>query len=596
MLSLDNAFSQDELNEFHRRVMERLQIEDEEAVISYSAEPKLDGAAVSLLYEKGDLARAATRGDGTTGEDITHNIRTIASVPLRLLGKGYPSLLEVRGEVFMPRAGFRRFNERALKKGEKTFVNPRNAAAGSLRQLDPRLTAERPLDMYAYSVGQIGGGKMADRHSVILDQLQEWGVKVCPERRVVEGIEGCLDFYKDIGKRRDGLRYDIDGVVYKVDRLDYQRELGSVSKAPRWAIAHKFPAQEELTIVRDVEFQVGRTGAVTPVARLEPIFVGGVTVSNATLHNMDELHRKDVRVGDTVIVRRAGDVIPEVVRVVKKKGARRKAKVKTPTKCPVCGSKVVRIEDEAVARCTGGLFCEAQRSEALKHFVSRRALDIEGLGSKLIEQLVATGRIKTPADIFNLDRAELIEMERMGERSADKLLESIEKSKETTLSRFLYGLGIREVGEATATALASFYGKLEAIMNAGEEELQTVPDVGPVVASRIRAFFSESHNSDVIQRLRNYGVRWNESEPQTAPKDGPLDGKTFVLTGTLTAMTRDEAKDRIQALGGKVTGSVSKKTDYVVFGENPGSKLAKAQKLAVETIDQSGLEKLLTDQ
>ena len=596
MLSLDNAFSQDELNEFHRRVTERLQIEDEEAVISYSAEPKLDGAAVSLLYEKGDLARAATRGDGTTGEDITHNIRTIASVPLRLLGKGYPSMLEVRGEVFMPRAGFRRFNERALKKGEKTFVNPRNAAAGSLRQLDPRLTAERPLDMYAYSVGQIAGGKMADRHSVILDQLQEWGVKVCPERRVVEGIEGCLDFYKDIGKRRDGLRYDIDGVVYKVDRLDYQRELGFVSKAPRWAIAHKFPAQEELTTVRDVEFQVGRTGAVTPVARLEPIFVGGVTVSNATLHNMDELHRKDVRVGDTVIVRRAGDVIPEVVRVVKKKGARRKAKVKTPTKCPVCGSKVVRIEDEAVARCTGGLFCEAQRSEALKHFVSRRALDIEGLGSKLIEQLVAIGRIKTPADIFNLDRAELIEMERMGERSADKLLESIEKSKETTLPRFLYGLGIREVGEATATALASFYGKLEAIMNAAEEELQTVPDVGPVVASRIRAFFSESHNSDVIQRLRDSGVRWKESEPQTAPKDGPLDGKTFVLTGTLTAMTRDEAKDRIQALGGKVTGSVSKKTDYVVFGENPGSKLAKAQKLAVETIDQSGLEKLLTDQ
>ena len=596
MLSLDNAFSEDELNEFHRRVTERLQIEDEEAVISYSAEPKLDGAAVSLLYEKGDLARAATRGDGTTGEDITHNIRTIASVPLRLLGKGYPSMLEVRGEVFMPRAGFRRFNERALKKGEKTFVNPRNAAAGSLRQLDPRLTAERPLDMYAYSVGQIGGGKMADRHSVILDQLQEWGVKVCPERRVVEGIEGCLDFYKDIGKRRDGLRYDIDGVVYKVDRLDYQRELGFVSKAPRWAIAHKFPAQEELTTVRDVEFQVGRTGAVTPVARLEPIFVGGVTVSNATLHNMDELHRKDVRVGDTVIVRRAGDVIPEVVRVVKKKGARRKSKVKTPTNCPVCGSKVVRIEDEAVARCTGGLFCEAQRSESLKHFVSRRALDIEGLGSKLIEQLVAIGRIKTPADIFNLDRAELIEMERMGERSADKLLESIEKSKETTLPRFLYGLGIREVGEATATALASFYGKLEAIMNAGEEELQTVPDVGPVVASRIRAFFSESHNSDVIQRLRDSGVRWKESEPQTAPKDGPLDGKTFVLTGTLTAMTRDEAKDRIQALGGKVTGSVSKKTDYVVFGENPGSKLAKAQKLAVETIDQSGLEKLLTDQ
>ena len=596
MLSLDNAFSEDELRDFHRRVTERLDIGESKETLAYSAEPKLDGAAVSLLYEKGDLVRAATRGDGTTGEDITHNARTIASVPLRLFGKGFPSTLEVRGEVFMPRAGFEKFNELARQKGEKTFVNPRNAAAGSLRQLDPRLTADRPLDMYVYSVGQVVGGSLADRHSVILDQLQEWGLKICPEREAVVGIEGCLAFYQDIGQRRDTLSYDIDGVVYKVDRLDYQRQLGFVSKAPRWAIAHKFPAQEELTVVRDIEFQVGRTGAVTPVARLEPIFVGGVTVSNATLHNMDELHRKDVRVGDTVIVRRAGDVIPEVVRVIKKKGARRKAKVKAPTKCPVCGSKVVRIEDEAVARCTGGLFCEAQRSEALKHFVSRRALDIEGLCSKLIEQLVAIGRIKTPADIFNLDRDELIEMERMGEKSADNLLESIEKSKETTLSRFLYGLGIREVGEATANALASFYGKLEAIMSAGEDELQTVPDVGPVVASRIRAFFNETHNAEVIQRLRDSGVRWKESEPAAKATDGPLVGKSFVLTGTLTGMTRDDAKDRIQALGGKVTGSVSKKTDYVVFGENPGSKLAKAQKLTVETIDQSGLEKLLTDQ
>jgi DNA ligase (NAD+) len=596
MLSLDNAFSEDELRDFHRRVTERLGIEDAAHGLGYSAEPKLDGAAVSLLYQKGDLVRAATRGDGTTGEDITHNIRTINSVPLKLLGNGYPVILEVRGEVFMPRAGFQRFNELARKKGEKTFVNPRNAAAGSLRQLDPRLTAERPLDMYAYSVGQVEGGALADRHSIVLDQLQEWGLKICPERKVVDGIEGCLDFYQDIGNRRDSLSYDIDGVVYKVDRLDYQQQLGFVSKAPRWAIAHKFPAQEELTVVRDIEFQVGRTGAVTPVARLEPIFVGGVTVSNATLHNMDELHRKDVRVGDTVIVRRAGDVIPEVVRVVKKRGARRKAKVKTPSKCPVCGSKVIRIDDEAVARCTGGLYCEAQRSEALKHFVSRRALDIEGLGSKLIEQLVAIGRIKTPADIFSLDRDELIEMERMGEKSADNLLASIEKSRETTLSRFLYGLGIREVGEATASALASFYGKLEAIMKAEEEDLQTVPDVGPVVASRIRAFFGETHNAEVIQRLRDSGVHWKESEPTAKPSDGPLAGQTFVLTGTLIGMTRDEAKDRIQALGGKVTGSVSKKTNYVVYGDNPGSKLAKAQKLAVDTIDQSGLEKLLVDQ
>ncbi len=586
MLSLDNAFSEDELRDFHRRVTERLNIDDASDELSYSAEPKLDGAAVSLMYEQGELVRAATRGDGRTGEDITHNVRTIASVPLKLIGKGYPSLMEVRGEVFMPRAGFERFNELARQKDEKTFVNPRNAAAGSLRQLDPRLTADRPLDMYAYSVGQVDGGSLAGLQSAILDQLQQWGLKICPERKVVNGISGCLDYYQYVGKRRDALSYDIDGVVYKVDRLDYQDQLGFVSKAPRWAIAHKFPAQEELTVVRDIEFQVGRTGAVTPVARLEPIFVGGVTVSNATLHNMDELHRKDVRVGDTVIVRRAGDVIPEVVRVIKKKGARRKAKIKIPQKCPVCGSKVVRIEDEAVARCTGGLFCEAQRSEALKHFVSRRALDIEGLGSKLIEQLVAIGRIKTPADIFILDRDELIEMERMGEKSADNLLESIEKSKETTLSRFLYGLGIREVGEATASALASFYGKLEAIMGAQEEELQNVPDVGPIVASRIRAFFNESHNAEVIQRLRDSGVHWQDSKPATATTDGALAGKTFVLTGSLSGMTRDEAKDRIQALGGKVTGSVSKKTDFVLAGEKAGSKLEKARELGVPIISE----------
>ena len=596
MLSLDNAFSEDELRDFHRRVTERLDIDDANDELGYSAEPKLDGAAVSLMYEQGELVRAATRGDGTTGEDITHNVRTIASVPLKLIGNGYPSIMEVRGEVFMPRAGFERFNELARQNDEKTFVNPRNAAAGSLRQLDPRLTAERPLDMYAYSVGQVGGGSLAGLQSAILDQLQQWGLKICPERKVVNGISGCLDFYQYIGKRRDALSYDIDGVVYKVDRLDYQQQLGFVSKAPRWAIAHKFPAQEELTVVRDIEFQVGRTGAVTPVARLEPIFVGGVTVSNATLHNMDELYRKDVRVGDTVIVRRAGDVIPEVVRVIKKKGARRKAKIKTPQKCPVCGSKVVRIEDEAVARCTGGLFCEAQRSEALKHFVSRRALDIEGLGSKLIEQLVTIGRIKTPADIFNLDRDELIDVERMGEKSADNLLESIEKSKATTLSRFLYGLGIREVGEATAIALASFYGKLEAIMAAQEEGLQNVPDVGPIVASRIRAFFNESHNAEVIQRLRDSGVHWKDSKPAATTTDAALAGKTFVLTGTLSGMTRDEAKDRIQAVGGKVTSSVSKKTDFVVYGDNPGSKFTKAQKLAVDTIDQDGLEKLLADQ
>lgn len=596
MLSLENAFSEQELKDFHRRVTDRLDIDDRANELGYAAEPKLDGAAVSLLYETGHLVRAATRGDGSIGEDITHNVRTIPSVPLSLLGRGYPPTLEVRGEVFMPRAGFEKFNELARQKGEKTFVNPRNAAAGSLRQLDPRLTAERPLDLYIYSVGQVVGGVLANRHSAILDQLHEWGLKICPERQLVRGIEGCLAYYEDIGRRRDRLSYDIDGVVYKVDRLDYQMRLGFVSRAPRWAIAHKFPAQEELTVVRDIEFQVGRTGALTPVARLQPVFVGGVTVSNATLHNLDELYRKDVRVGDTVIVRRAGDVIPEVVRTIRKTGSKRRRKVKAPTKCPVCGSKVVRLDDEAVSRCTGGLFCAAQRSEALKHFVSRRALDIEGLGSKLIEQLVAIGRVKTPADIFSLAREELIEMERMGEKSADKLLKSIESSKNTTLSRFLYGLGIRDVGEATASALEGHYGNLEAVMSASEDELQSVPDVGPVVAARIRAFFNEAHNLQVIHRLRESGIRWPESQPAAGAKEGPLAGKTFVVTGTLSGMTRDEAKDRIQALGGKVVGSVSKKTDFVVFGDNPGSKLTKAQTLAVDTIDEAALEKMLGDQ
>ena len=595
MLSLDNAFTEDELNDFHRRVTDRLELELD-ADLSYAAEPKLDGAAVSLLYEKGQLVRGATRGDGTTGEDITHNVRTIDAVPLKLLKKGYPGTLEVRGEVFMPRAGFKAYNEQAIKKDEKTFVNPRNAAAGSLRQLDPRLTAERPLDIYVYSVGITAGGKLPACHSEILDRLQEWGFKVCPERRVVSGIKGCLEFYADIGSRRDSLSYDIDGVVYKVNRLDYQQELGFVSKAPRWAIAHKFPAEEEITTVRDVEFQVGRTGAVTPVARLEPVFVGGVTVSNATLHNMDELHRKDVRIGDTVIVRRAGDVIPEVVKVVKDRRPKRTRIVKAPLKCPVCESAVVREEGEAVARCTGGLICAAQRAEALKHFVSRRALDVDGLGSKLIEQLVAVDRIKTPADLYGLDKEELAGMDRMGEKSAENLLTAIEKSKDTTLARFLYGLGIREVGEATASSLASHYGKLASIMEADEQSLQTVQDVGPVVASRIHAFFAEKHNQEVIRSLIDSGVTWKDSIPAPKTADGPLSGKTFVLTGTLSSMTRDEAKDLIQAAGGKVTGSVSKKTDFVVYGDNAGSKLTKAQNLEIDTLDEDSFQKLLPDQ
>ena len=594
MLSLDNAFSADELREFHRRVIDRLELENDAEQLDYAAEPKLDGAAVSLLYVDGQLARGATRGDGTRGEDITHNVRTIDSIPLRLIGKDYPSTMEVRGEVFMPKAGFEAYNKRAREAGEKTFVNPRNAAAGSLRQLDPKLTAERPLDMYVYSVGIVENGTLPDRHSEVLDQLQGWGLKTCPESQVVEGIEGCLVFYDDLGRRRDSLSYEIDGVVYKVNSLADQRELGFVSRAPRWAIAHKFPAQEELTVVQGVEFQVGRTGAVTPVARLEPVFVGGVTVSNATLHNIDELKRKDVRVGDTVIVRRAGDVIPEVVSVIEARRPNGTKQVRLPGKCPVCGSKVSREEGEAVARCTGGLFCSAQRAEELKHFVSRRAMDIDGLGAKLIEQLVAIDRIKTPADLYQLQQEELAAMERMGEKSAQNLVDSIEKSKGTTLSRFLYALGIREVGEATAASLAAHFGSLATILSASEEDLLAVTDVGPIVASRIRAFLDEDHNLDVIKRLQDSGVYWQETERRAAPDSGPLAGKTFVLTGSLSGMTRDEAKQRIQSLGGRVTGSVSKKTDFVVFGEKAGSKLAKAQQFEVSTLDEAQFMMLLT--
>jgi len=594
MLSLDNALSETSLRDFHRRVRDRLKLNDDDA-LQYSAEPKLDGAAVSLVYDDGVLKQGATRGDGRKGEDITHNVRTIDAVPLRLHGKGVPSHLEVRGEVFMPRAGFAEFNARAIKNDEKTFVNPRNAAAGSLRQLDPRLTAERPLDIYIYSVGVVSGGNMPDRQSEILVRLQDWGFKVCPERDLVDGIEGCLSYFERIGERRDDLAYDIDGVVYKVDRIDLQQELGFVSRAPRWAIAHKFPAQEETTKVVAIEFQVGRTGALTPVARLEPVFVGGVTVSNATLHNIDELKRKDVRVGDTVIVRRAGDVIPEVVSVIKKHRPKRTRIPRLPEQCPVCGSSVVREESEAVARCTGGLFCKAQRSEALKHFVSRRALDIEGFGSKLIEQLVASERLETPADIFTLTDDELAGLDRMGEKSAAKVLKAIEASKATTLSRFLYALGIREVGEATAASLASHYGSLKAIVEADEESLTEVADVGPIVASRITAFFAESANLGVLERLQAAGVQWPESDPAkpSGDSDGPLVGKIFVLTGALETMTRDEAKDRIIAAGGKVTGSVSGKTDYVVAGDKAGSKLTKAQKLGIDVISESDLEGVL---
>lgn len=595
MLSLENAFAEEELREFHKRVAEKLEFEDGAPNLLYSAEPKLDGAAVSLLYEDGVLVRAATRGDGTTGEDITHNVRTIASVPLRLLDAGFPTTLEVRGEVFMPRAGFEAYNEKARAAGEKTFVNPRNAAAGSLRQLDPKLTAQRPLEMYVYSVGLIEGGELPDRHSEIISRLREWGLKTCPESRVVKGVEGCLSYYEDIGKKRDTLSYDIDGVVYKVDSIEMQRELGFVARAPRWAIAHKFPAQEELTTVEDVEFQVGRTGALTPVARLTPVFVGGVTVSNATLHNIDELHRKDVRIGDTVIVRRAGDVIPEVVSVVKNRRPNNTKRVHLPKLCPVCASHVYREEGEAVARCTGGLYCKAQRAEALKHFVARRALDIEGLGAKLIEQLVNEDRVSDPSDLFQLSKEELSSRERMGDKSAENLVRSIDESKSTTLARFLYALGIREVGEATAASLSSYFGSLPAVREASVDDLTKVPDVGPVVAKRVHSFFEEQHNLDVIERLESLGVHWADSEPMKIAEDGPLSGKTFVITGTLPTMTRDEAKSLIQKEGGKVTGSVSSKTDFLVAGEKAGSKLAKAQKLEVSVLDEDGLRKLIAN-
>ena len=594
MLSLSNAISEDELQKFHRRVVERLGLEDADH-LQYSAEPKLDGAAVSLMYENGKLTRGATRGDGTTGEDISHNVRTIQSIPLKLIGSGYPKRLEVRGEIFMPKAGFEAYNEKARAAGEKTFVNPRNAAAGSLRQLDPRLTAERPLDMYVYSVGVVEGGELPKRHSEIISQLQEWGLKVCPERRVVKGVAECLVYYADIGRRRHDLAYEIDGVVYKVDSLELQEKLGFVSRAPRWAIAHKFPAQEELTEVLGVDFQVGRTGAVTPVARLKPVFVGGVTVSNATLHNIDELHRKDVRVGDTVIVRRAGDVIPEVARVIASRRPKNTRRVQLPKTCPVCNSRVEREEGEAVARCTGGLFCAAQRAEALKHFVSRRALDIEGFGAKLIEQLVESDRLKSPADLFQLSKKELSELNRMGEKSADNLVRSIESSKSTSLSRFLYALGIREVGDTTAAGLAAHYGRLENIVAASEEELQGVPDVGPIVASRIRAFFQEKHNLEVVTRLQDSGVYWPESDPVVLSEDGPLAGKTFVITGTLVDMTRDQAKKFIQSAGGRVTGSISRKTDYLIAGEKAGSKLTKARKLDVSIIDTDELLSLIAN-
>jgi DNA ligase (NAD+) len=586
MLSLDNVFSNEELESFHRRVVDRLHaagIETEE--VQYWAEPKLDGAAVSLRYEAGELVFGATRGDGTTGEDITHNVRTIRSIPLRLRGRA-PDIFEVRGEIFMPKKGFEALNRRASERGEKTFVNPRNAAAGSLRQLDPRLAAERPLEAFFYALGEVSGWSTEPyTQQDIVERLQSLGLRTCPEGKLVAGIPGCLAYYSSIGKKRPKLPYEIDGVVYKVNDLSWQERLGFVSKAPRWAIAHKYPAQEELTVVKDIEFQVGRTGALTPVARLEPIFVGGVTVSNATLHNMDELQRKDIRIGDTVIVRRAGDVIPEVVKVVADRRPENARTVEMPQQCPVCGSDVVRTEGTAVARCVGGLFCAAQRKEAIRHFASRRAMDIEGFGEKLVDQLIDHGIVRTVADIYDLDSARLMELERMGEKSAENLIAALQASKETTFQRFLYALGIREVGEATALALANHFTTLDALLAADEAQLQAVPDIGPVVAHSIHAFFQEQHNKTVIDTLLARGIHW-PTPVRASSSQAPLSGKTVVITGTLATMSRDEAKARLIALGAKVSGSVSKKTDFVIVGEDPGSKLEKARELQISVLSE----------
>ena len=659
MLSLDNAFGNEEFADFDRRVRDRL---GSGKGLRYAAEPKLDGLAISLRYEDGVLVQAATRGDGRTGENVTRNVRTIGSVPLRLQGEGWPQVLEVRGEIFMPKAGFEKLNQRQRDLGEKTFANPRNAAAGSLRQLDSKITASRPLAMFCYGLGEVIGHDMAPTHSQNMALLKSWGLPVSPELQVCDELQACHDYFAQIGERRNALPYDIDGVVFKVDPVEMQEQLGFVARAPRWAIAQKFPAQEELTVVEDIEFQVGRTGALTPVARLKPVFVGGVTVSNATLHNMDEIERKDVRVGDTVIVRRAGDVIPEVVSSVLAQRPEGTVPVLMPAACPVCGSDVLRPDGEAVARCSGGLFCSAQRKEAVKHFASRKALDIEGLGDKLVEQLIDADLIKDPADLFSLSQSQLAGLERMGDKSAANLVAALEKAKATTLGRFLFALGILGIGETMANTLASEIGSLQAIrelklhqlveikqsqtrnlyaafaqcgersrplsklaelsapawfqpvhrqllaekyatlgelLEAGQDGLQNDPKfriegVGHTLAEKLVTFFAQPHNNEVIDKLLAAGVHWPDPAPAADAGDLPFADKTFVLTGKLSR-PRDDYKAQLLGLGAKVAGSVSKNTDYLVAGEAAGSKLAKAQQLGVEVMDEEALSALLAE-
>jgi len=581
MLSLDNAFSDEEFYAFVKRIEDRLIRLPEP--LTFCCEPKLDGLAVSILYVNGVLTQAATRGDGTTGEDITANIRTIRNIPLQLLMDNPPTRLEVRGEVFMPHEGFERLNQQALEKGEKTFANPRNAAAGSLRQLDPKITSKRPLVLNAYGIGIAEGVDLPNTHYDRLQWLKSIGIPVNPEIRLCNGTDEVLDFYRDIQNKRSSLGYDIDGTVLKINDIALQEKLGFISKAPRWAIAYKFPAQEELTRLNDVEFQVGRTGAITPVAKLEPVFVAGVTVSNATLHNGDEIERLDIAIGDTIVIRRAGDVIPQIIGVLHDRRPADARPIIFPKTCPVCDSVIVRIEGEAVARCTGGLFCAAQRKEALKHFVSRKAMDIDGVGGKLIEQLVDRELIHTPADLFKLDLTTLIRLERMGTKSAENALASLEKAKNTTLARFIFALGIREVGEATALNLANHFKTLEALQNADLDALQQVPDVGEVVANRILAFWHEPHNVSVVNDLIAQGVHWETVETKEVTENR-FKGKTVVLTGTLTQMGRNEAKTLLQDMGAKVSGSVSAKTDFVIAGDAAGSKLTKAQELGVAVL------------
>ncbi len=590
MLSLENVFDAGEMEEFDRRLAGLI---DDERERKYSAEPKLDGVALSLLYERGVLVRAATRGDGRTGEDVTHSALTIRSLPVRLAGRDIPRRVEVRGEVFMPLHAFEAYNKRAGEEGGKALVNPRNAAAGALRQKDPALAAQRSLDFFAHGVGRVDEVPAISRQSKLLRKMESWGLKVCPEVERVAGVSGCAGYYERIFKRREGFDYALDGVVYKLDRFDLRDQAGASSHAPRWAVARKFPAEERLTTVRAIEYQVGRTGAVTPVARLEPVFVGGATVSNATLHNYGELLRKDVRAGDTVVVRRAGDVIPEVVRSLPE---RRKGDPPIPPlldQCPECGSEVALPEDEAVARCTAGLICPAQRRQALMHFASRGAMDIEGLGEVLVGQLVEKGLTRNPADLYALSLEQLNGLERMADKSSANLLAAIQRSKSTTLARFLFALGIRDVGRVTAAALARRFGNLHALRQASEEQLLEVEDVGEIVAGRVRAFFAGEKNAAAVEALLQAGLHWPENEAAPDPSAGPLHGKTLVLTGALEGMTRDEARERIVAAGGRVTASVSKKTDYLVAGANAGSKRAKAEQLGVEILDQSQLLALL---